>query len=202
MDLFDAPPVSGLRYAESMIEPGEETALIAKLEALDVAPFRFQGWEGKRLTRSFGWRYDFDDRSFTPGDPMPDWLFPLRSKAARFAGIAEDEFVQALSVRYDPGAGIGWHRDRPVFEEVIGISLESPATLRLRQRRPDGGFRRAAIELAPRSFYLLTGEVRHEWEHSIAPGGQRRFSITFRSLSDLGRRNAAQGPRSGNGPRR
>jgi alkylated DNA repair dioxygenase AlkB len=93
--------------------------------------------------------------------------------------------VQALLIRYDPGAGIGWHRDRPVFEHVLGISLGAAATLRLR-RRSAGGFARAAASLAPRSIYHLTGEARHAWEHSIAPLQVTRWSITFRSLSQSG----------------
>lgn len=86
-------------------------------------------------------------------------------------------------IRYDPGAGIGWHRDRPVFEHVVGISLGAPATLRLRRRRP-GGFDRAAVPLAPRSIYHLTGEARHDWEHSILAVDLPRWSVTFRSLSN------------------
>ena len=91
-----------------------------------------------------------------------------------------------LLARYDPGAGIGWHRDRPQFEDVVGISLGSAAVMRFRQRSPDG-FRRAKVHLEPRSAYLLSGEVRHEWEHSIAPSDRLRFSITFRSLSEKGK---------------
>jgi alkylated DNA repair dioxygenase AlkB len=88
-------------------------------------------------------------------------LLPLREKAAAFAGLASEDFVQALLIRYDPGAGIGWHRDRPLFEHVVGISLGNPATLRLRRRR-EGGFERASAVLAPRSVYHLSGEVRHD----------------------------------------
>lgn len=118
---------------------------------------------------------------------MPDWLGEMKAKAAMFAGLAPDDLVQALLIRYDPGAGIGWHKDRPVFEHVVGISLGKDATLRLR-RRGERGFERAKAELAPRSIYHLSGEVRHEWEHSIAPMDQPRWSITFRSLSKKGRR--------------
>ena len=148
-------------------------------------------WTGKRLTRTFGWRYDFDDRSFAPSEPMPEWLQPLRRNAAAFARVAPDDFVHALLVRYDPGAGIGWHRDRPVFETVVGVSLGTPAILRFRRRRP-GGFDRVNVEVEPRSAYLLSGHARHEWEHSIAPGETLRFSITFRTLSDKGRRIAGR----------
>ncbi|HVM37363.1 MAG TPA: alpha-ketoglutarate-dependent dioxygenase AlkB [Sphingomicrobium sp.] len=187
--LFDTPLVAGLKLADPFIDEAEEAALLDRLQGLDLAPFRFQGWEGKRRTHSFGWRYDFDDASFRPADPLPDWLLPLRGQAARFAGVAPGDFVHVLLARYDPGAGIGWHRDRPVFEQVVGVSLGSPAVMRLRQRTASG-FRRASQPLAPRSAYLLSGEVRHDWEHSIVPGEQLRFSITFRTLSDLGRRKA------------
>jgi alkylated DNA repair dioxygenase AlkB len=89
---------------------------------------------------------------------------------------------QALVVRYDVGAGIGWHRDRPVFDKVIGISLQSPCVLRFR-RRDGHGFRRFSLHAQPRSAYLLNGEIRHDWEHSIAPMEALRYSITFRSRS-------------------
>jgi alkylated DNA repair dioxygenase AlkB len=118
-------------------------------------------------------------------------LQPPRAKAASFAGVKPDEFAHVLLVRYDPGAGIGWHRDRPQFEIVVGISLGSPATLRFRRRRP-GGFDRTQMEVEPRSAYRLSGEARHQWEHSIAPGDTLRFSITFRTLSDKGRRLAGR----------
>ncbi|GAA3900382.1 alpha-ketoglutarate-dependent dioxygenase AlkB [Sphingomonas limnosediminicola] len=188
--LFDEPFIGGLRYRNDVITEDEEQALLARLMPLDLAPFRFHGWLGNRKTQSFGWRYDFDDASFTPGEQMPDWLKPLREKAAALAGLPLDEFVQVLVARYDPSAGIGWHRDRDVFERVVGISLNTPATLRFRQRTASG-FRRANVEVEPRSAYLLSGEARHDWDHSIAPGDQLRFSITFRTLSDKGRRIAA-----------
>ena len=188
-DLFDTAIVPGLAFAGNIVTPAEEAELIAHIDASDLAPFRFQGWLGKRLTRSFGWSYDFDTARFAETEPFPGWLLPLRTKAAEFAGLAPDEFVHALLIRYDPGAGIGWHRDRPQFEHVVGVSLGNPATLRLR-RRTERGFERASAELAPRSIYHLAGEVRHDWEHSIAPMDVPRWSITFRSLSDKGSRRS------------
>jgi alkylated DNA repair dioxygenase AlkB len=190
-DLFDAPPIAGLKYQTDVLTDSYEASAIAHIVALDLSPFRFHGWTGKRLTHSYGWRYDFDDASFAEAEPMPGWLLPLRDEASAFAGIDPGDFVHALLVRYDPGAGIGWHRDRPVFEQVVGLSLGTPAVLRFRQRTP-GGFRRASIEVEPRSAYLLEGEARHQWEHSIAPGDQLRFSITFRTLSERGRRIATR----------
>ena len=188
--LFDTPLIAGLRYAEDMIGADEERVLVSELSAADLSPFRFHGWLGNRKTQSFGWRYDFEDASFAPTEPIPDWLQPLREMAAAFAGLQPGDFVHVLLARYDPGAGIGWHRDRDVFEKVVGVSLGAPATLRFRRRTPSG-FQRANLEVMPRSAYLLAGEARHDWEHSISPGQSLRFSITFRTLSDKGRRIAA-----------
>lgn len=188
--LFAEPPIAGLGYREEFISESEHDRLVERLADLDLAPFRFHGWTGNRKTRSFGWRYNFDDASFQPTEPIPEWLQPLRETAARLAEVRPDDIVHVLLARYDPGAGIGWHRDRDVFDRVVGVSLGSPAVLRFRQRTPSG-FRRASLQVEPRSGYLLIGEVRHQWEHSIAPAKQLRFSITFRTLSRLGRRKAA-----------
>ena len=188
--LFDEPLIAGLQYYPELITEGAERALIEQIEKLDVAPFRFHGWLGNRKTRSFGWRYDFDDSSFTPTEPVPPWLEPLRDQAAGLAGVSPAEIHHALVARYDPGAGIGWHKDRDVFERVVGVSLHTPASLRFRQRTPTG-FRRASLEVEPRSAYLLSGPSRWEWEHRIVPGDRLRFSITFRTMSEKGRRIAA-----------
>jgi alkylated DNA repair protein (DNA oxidative demethylase) len=185
--LFDAPLIAGLRYQEDVLTAPQEADLIRRLGTLDLSPFKFQGWLGNRKTRTFGWRYDFDDSSFAPAEPIPAWLDGPREQAAKFAGLAADDFIHVLLARYDPGAGIGWHRDRDVFEDVVGFSLGTPAVLRFRQRS-EAGFRRVNIDLPPRSIYLLSGEARHEWEHRIVPGDRLRFSITFRTLSEKGRR--------------
>jgi alkylated DNA repair dioxygenase AlkB len=181
LDLFGAPVVDGLSQGHNIVSPAEEQTLIASIDAADLAPFHFHGFLGKRLTISYGWRYDYDDATFSRTDEIPEWLSPLRQRAARFACVDPAELVQALLIRYDPGAGIGWHRDRPVFDHVVGISLGAPTTMRFRRRRA-GGFDRASAFLAPRSVYHLTGEARHEWEHSIASMEVTRWSITFRSL--------------------
>ena len=187
--LFDAPLIAGLRYADEIIGEGEEEQLIERLLEADLSPFRFHGWLGNRKTKSFGWRYDFEDATFSPAEPIPGWLQPLRESAAAFANLAPDDFVHVLLARYDPGAGIGWHRDRDVFDRVVGFSLAAPATLRFRRRR-EGGFDRANLDVAPRSAYLLSAEARWEWEHSITAGTDLRFSITFRALSEKGRKIA------------
>lgn len=180
-DLFGAPLLPGLSYANDVIDPDNERGLITRIEAADLTPFQFQQWEGKRRTRSFGWTYDFQTGRFAPGEPIPDWLTPVRDLAADFAGLEAAALEQALILHYGVGAGIGWHKDRPVFEHVIGLSLGAAATLRYR-RRTVAGFERASADLQPRSIYHMRGEVRDDWEHSIAPMDVPRWSITFRSL--------------------
>lgn len=185
-DLFSIPTLPGLAHADDFVSFEEAKELIAGIERCGLTPFRFQGWTGRRLTASFGWRYDFDTGRFAPAKPMPAFLLPLRARAAAFAGLAPDALAQALLLRYDPGAGIGWHRDRSVFGHVVGISLGAPAVLRLRHRRPEGGFARTRQPLAPGSIYHLSGEARHDWEHSLAPLEAVRWSVTFRSLAKRG----------------
>ncbi|CAM8668226.1 AlkB Alkylated DNA repair protein [Sphingobium cupriresistens] len=181
LDLFGEPHLPGLHQADDIITPIEEQALIGMIDASGLSPFKYQQWTGKRLTQSFGWSYDFQTGVFAPTTPIPDWLSSLKRRAAAFAGLRADDLVQALLIRYEPGAGIGWHRDRPVFEHVVGISLGEPATMRF--RKTEGSrFLRTNMPLNPRAIYHLSGEMRHEWEHSIAEMEATRWSITFRSL--------------------
>jgi alkylated DNA repair protein (DNA oxidative demethylase) len=171
---------AGMRIATGFISVEEELTLLAHCETLSFRPFAFHGWFGKRETVSFGWRYDFNESRLLSAPPIPDFLIPVRARAAAFAGLAPEALEQALVIRYDAGAGIGWHRDRPVFERVVGISLLSPCVLRFR-RREGARFSRFALDAQPRSAYLLTGESRNSWEHGIAPLAARRLSVTFRS---------------------
>jgi alkylated DNA repair dioxygenase AlkB len=185
LDLFDTPPLPGLATRAAFLAPEEERMLITRIDASDLTPFRFQGWTGKRLTASFGWSYDFEAGRPKDAPPIPDWLSPFRNRAAAFAGLDPEQLVQALLIRYDPGAGIGWHRDRPIYGDVIGISLGAPAAMRFRRRRSDG-FDRVSVPLDPRGAYHMAGPARHDWEHSIAPLACPRWSITFRSLARRG----------------
>ncbi|MDY0884998.1 alpha-ketoglutarate-dependent dioxygenase AlkB [Dongia soli] len=138
---------------------------------------------GETPDRSFGWHYDFSKALIEEAAPIPDWLMPMQQLAAQFAGLKATDLVQALLIYYPPGATLGWHRDRPVFEHVLGISLGTTVKMRFRRRR-DRGFQRHAAVLPPRSLYHLAGEARHLWEHSIPATDVTRWSITFRSLSD------------------
>jgi len=186
-DLFGMPlavpgiTLPGLRHWPEVVSREQEADLIARIDACDLQPFRFQGWLGKRLTRSFGWNYDFDEGRFEKAAPMPDWLEQVRDIVAASAALAADELQQALLIRYDPGAGIGWHRDRPMFEHVVGLSLGNPAVLRFRRPR-DRGFDRFALDAVPRGAYHLSGEARYDWEHSITEMTVPRWSITFRTF--------------------
>jgi alkylated DNA repair dioxygenase AlkB len=184
--LFDdappAPPVPGLHLVPEAISAAAETELAARIDAAPLAPFQFGQWEGKRLTANYGSAYDYQRARPIPAPPLPAWLIELREQLAPQVGRKPEAFVQGLLIRYDPGAGIGWHRDRPQYGEVIGLSLGAPVTLRLRKRLSGGGFERVGVALPPRSLYLLSGEVRSEWEHSIAPIDATRRSVTFRTL--------------------
>jgi alkylated DNA repair dioxygenase AlkB len=173
----------GFHYGEQLCSPDEENRLVASFEPLPFREFEFRGFLGKRRTVSFGWRYDFNVRELQPTDHIPAFLLPLRNKAAEFANLSEDRLQHALITEYAPGAAIGWHRDRPEFEDVIGISLGAPCLFRFR-RKKGVGWERASIELQPRSAYLLRGPARWDWQHSIPSVEELRYSITFRSLRE------------------
>lgn len=183
LDLFGSAPAlpEGFRYAANLITADEERVLASRIASLDLKPFRFHGYVGKRRVASFGWKYDFDDRALARAEPMPEFLLPLRAKVAAWRGLAPTDFAHALVTEYAVGAEIGWHRDRPEFGEVVGVSLLAPCRFRFRRRR-DGKWERAALVVDPRSAYLLSGPSRKEWEHSIPAAKALRRSITFRTL--------------------
>ena len=193
MDLFGdiSPAVPGLGFRPDAISAADEKALVAEMDVLDMPHFQFQGWLSNRRTKSFGWQYNFNNSSFAPSEPIPGFLQPLKEIAAKFADVEPETIVQASLIKYEPDAGIGWHIDRPELDAVIGISFGAPATMRFR-RRKEGGFERASILLPPRSIYHLDGEVRYDWEHSIAPMRETRWSVTFRELSEKGKTKATK----------
>jgi alkylated DNA repair dioxygenase AlkB len=175
----------GFRYQPELVAPDEERSLLREVEGLPFRAFEFHGWTGKRRTVSFGWHYDFGDRTLQRAEALPGFLLPLRDAAAIFADLAPDDLVHALVTEYGPGAAIGWHRDKAVFADVIGISLL--AACRFRFRRQGGAkWERASLTLDPRSAYLLRGPARTEWEHSIPAVDATRYSITFRTLRRSG----------------
>ena len=183
-DLFgsksELPP--GMRYEPRSLSVQEERALLDALPALPLKEFAFRGFLGKRRTASFGWRYDFNGGGFHKVDAIPAFLMPARARAACFADLDPTSLEHALVTEYAPGAGIGWHKDRSVFGDVIGLSLLASCTFRLR-RKNGTRWERRSFTAEPRSMYLLRGLSRTEWEHSIPPLDTLRYSITFRSLA-------------------
>lgn len=156
--------------------------LVARFADLPFQPFEFHGYLGKRRVVSFGWRYDYAGGTLRPSNAVPPFLLPLRDAAAKFAGIPADSLQQILITEYAAGAGIGWHRDRPMFEDIVAVSLLSPCTLRFR-RKEGVRWERAAQRVDPRSAYLLRGEARRVWYHSIPPMDRLRYSVTFRNFA-------------------
>jgi DNA oxidative demethylase len=171
----------GLEYRPELISVDDEAELLARLETLRFDPIVLHGRAARRTGRRFGLDYDYESRTPRPGEPVPGWLLPARERAAELAGHEPEELVEILVQRYPPGATIGWHRDAPAFATVVGISLAGSG--RLRFQRGKGERRRVwEVLLEPRSGYVLDGEARRSWEHSIPPAKELRYSITFRTL--------------------
>ncbi|WP_412535241.1 alpha-ketoglutarate-dependent dioxygenase AlkB [Mesorhizobium sp. BAC0120] len=172
---------SGFRYQPDLIGRDEETELVSRLETLPFAPFNFHGHLANRRVVGFGFRYDYENRRLIEAAEIPGFLLGLREKVAALADLPAEDFIQILINEYRPGAGIGWHRDKPQFEVVAGVSLLAPCSFRLR-RKNGTKWERETITVEPRSAYLMTGPARHEWEHSIPPVSEHRYSITLRTL--------------------
>ena len=187
LDLFgaskppDPPFPTGFKFQPEFITPEAERVLLAEIRELPFKAFEFHGYVGKRRTVSFGASYDFATQRLQPASPPPPFLLALRETAAAFAALPSESLQQVLVTEYGAGSGIGWHRDKPVFDKIVGVSLLSSCHFRLRRQR-GGKWERFTIEATPRSAYLLSGPVRTEWEHSIPEVDTPRYSITYRSL--------------------
>ncbi|HVE54629.1 MAG TPA: alpha-ketoglutarate-dependent dioxygenase AlkB [Ramlibacter sp.] len=193
-DLFgDAPgPVlpPGMRYEEGFLAQEEEAALVGRIAQLPLARMKYQQYEALRRVVSYGGQYDFSAQKLNEAEPIPEWLHPLRERAAAWAGLAAESFVQALVAEYRPGTPLGWHRDVPDFEDIVGISLGNEAVMRLRPYPPESGRREDVLKLAvaPRSIYLLRGAARWNWQHAVSPTKALRYSVTFRTAAVSPRR--------------
>ena len=183
LDLFAPAPASppGFRHWDEAIPREEERALLEALATLDFAAFAFHGHVGRRRIVSFGWAYDFEREALREAPPIPPFLLALRERIAALAGLAPQTLSQALVTEYPPGAAIGWHRDKAVFDDVVGVSLGAPCLFRLR-RRAGASWQRVSLRLEPRSAYLLQGAARAEWSTASPPVEGLRHSVTFRSL--------------------
>ena len=188
--LFDDAPAlpAGLVYEPDFLAVDEEAALLAELRTLAVGESRYRGYIAKRRTAHFGFGYDFSSNRMHDAPPLPAFLVPLRARVAAWAGIAAERFVQGLVTEYRPGTPIGWHRDVPQFEHVVGISLAGACRMRFRPYPPTKDWTRHAfvLALAPRSAYQLRDDIRWRWQHAIPDVPAERWSITFRTLSAKG----------------
>jgi alkylated DNA repair dioxygenase AlkB len=192
----DAPALPpGWEYRVDFIDADEEAALLALIATLPLHEASYKGYTARRRVAHFGTSYDFSDNRLLPGPPLPEELTPLRAKAAAWVGEAPEALSSALVAEYRPGVPLGWHRDVPDFETVVGISLAGTARMRFR-RYPPVQPKKAdvlSLELAPRSAYVLRAEARWGWQHSVAPTPALRYSITFRTRADRAPRRGARG---------
>jgi alkylated DNA repair dioxygenase AlkB len=186
----------GFRYLEDFLSPESERELLAAVAAIEFSQVEMRGGIARRRTAHYGFTYGYTTRNSEPGPPIPAFLMPVRDRAARWAELEPGALAEALITEYPPGAPIGWHRDAPMFGDVIGISLASACRMKFRPyvsptelTGPARSPRRTTheLELAPRSIYLMRGPVRREFEHSIPPVDRLRYSITFRTMRGRGR---------------
>jgi alkylated DNA repair dioxygenase AlkB len=180
----------GFLYHPEMLSEAEERELVTELGRVEFSAVIMRGQVARRRTAHFGWLYGYESWRITPGPPVPDFLVPLRTRVSTLAGVAPEALAEVMLTEYPPGAGIGWHRDAPQFGVVVGVSLLSECRMRFQRGR--GTERETwAVTLAPRSAYVLTGEARQQWQHSIPPIRALRFSVTFRTVR--GQRREAAG---------
>jgi alkylated DNA repair dioxygenase AlkB len=177
-----SPEPEGLHYATKFVSPETEQKLIARMAVLPLQPFQFGQYEGKRRVASFGFSYDYTLRRLQDADPIPDWLGPIIAQVEAFGG-SSTQIRQVLCTEYDVGVGIGWHRDKPHFDRVFGLSLGSACKFRFR-RAAGEKWQRFTLHTAPRSLYMMSGASRQIWEHSIPAVEATRYSITFRTMAE------------------
>ena len=177
-----SPEPEGLRYAADFVPPEAEQELIRHIAALPLQPFQFGQYEGKRRVASFGFGYDYTLRRLREAKPIPDWLTPTIKEVEAFGGQGT-LIRQVLCTEYDVGVGIGWHRDKPQFDRIFGLSLGSACKFRFR-RAAGEKWQRFTLDAARRSLYMMSGASRQVWEHSIPAVEAPRYSITFRTMAE------------------
>jgi alkylated DNA repair dioxygenase AlkB len=185
-DLFagaSLPLPAGMSYREAFLSERDEASLLSIIQSLPLTEAKYRQYTARRRTISYGAGYDFTHQKTTPAPPLPAFLDDVRSRAAAWAGIEAEDFVHALIAEYQPGTPLGWHRDVPDYEVIVGISLASAARMRFRPYpwTPERRKEIFAIELARRSAYILRGAARWQWQHSVPPVKVLRYSITFRT---------------------
>jgi alkylated DNA repair dioxygenase AlkB len=181
--LFPEALPEGMRYEEGFLSPDEERSLVAAIEATPLHNAEYLQFTARRRVASYGGRYDYAKNELQPAAAMPEWLLPLRDRAAAWAGLSGADIHHALIAEYAPGTPLGWHRDVPDFEAIVGISLGGTARMRFRRYPPVKPARaELTLDLAPRSIYTLQGAARWKWQHAVSPTKELRYSITFRTL--------------------
>ncbi len=177
----------GFIYQENFISEAEEHELVREIQKLQLTPFKYYQFTGKRRTASFGWEYEFGTSEITTAPDMPAFLLPVRTRAGTLFNIDPSSLIQTSVIEYSTGSPIGWHRDIPHFGVVLGVSLG--AACRMRFRKQNRGRSKnlnrdeiLSIELQPRSIYLMSGAAREIWQHSIPPVKELRYSIMMRTL--------------------
>lgn len=184
--LFPETPAfpAGFSYYPHFISEEEELKLLEAVSAVDLHTLIFQGFEAKRKVESFGYDYNFDKRLISKGKDIPPAFNFLIDKVADFLSVAAGDFAEMLVTEYPPGSVINWHRDAPPFDMIAGISLLTDCRFRLRPYDKAKQGKAAVISLLAqrRSLYIISGEARSEWEHSIMPVKEKRYSITLRTL--------------------
>lgn len=179
--LFPVPNLpEGLLYQPGFLTEREESELIETFRALPFANLDYHGYTARRRVLEFGLEYDFTTRAATPTQNFPEFLIPIRERAASFAGLAPAALVESMVIEYPPGAPIGWHRDAPQFGIVIGISLASESRMRFKPYKAEG--KPVSLTLERRSIYVMRGPARWRFQHSIPAVKELRYSITFRTL--------------------
>jgi alkylated DNA repair dioxygenase AlkB len=186
--LFPLEPLypPGFEYFPGFINTTEEDGLCREVQNTVLHAFSFQGFEAKRKVASFGYDYNFDKGGLTKGIGIPSAFQPLIQKVAAHLSIPGEQFAELLVTEYPAGSVINWHRDAPPFDIIVGISLASDCTFRLRpyDKAKQGKNSVLSFPVQRRSLYVIRGEARTEWQHSIAPVKQLRYSITLRTLRD------------------
>jgi alkylated DNA repair dioxygenase AlkB len=177
--LAGAARPAGLVLARGFLAPDEAAGLVDVLRTLPLGEVRMHGVAARRRVAHFGLAYAYGARAVSEGAPLPAPLAPLRARAAALAGVLPASLEEALVTWYPPGAGIGWHRDAPAFDRVVGISLGAAARMRFRRGGPGGETFELVLE--PGSAYVLAGPVRWGWQHHLPPVKAERWSVTFRT---------------------
>jgi alkylated DNA repair dioxygenase AlkB len=187
-NLFEPVLPPGLIYRREFLARDEEQSLLENIRTLPLREAQYRQYTARRRTVNYGYSYDFQQLEAKPAPPIPEFLATVRARAAQFAGVSAEDFVQALIAEYTHGTPLGWHRDVPDFELIVGISLAGAARIRFRPYpwKPERRKEVFALELEPRSAYMLRDEARWDWQHSVPPTKELRYSITFRTARTAG----------------